>query len=56
MVRVIHGYGTMFYDEKLYESPCPFCKVKLQPQTIVNIGYRYAKVKFTGRKATGEKV
>ena len=56
MVWVSLGYGTMFYAEKLYDSPCPICKVDLMPQTIVNIGYRYAKVKFTGRKTTGEKV
>ena len=56
MVWVPLGFGTMFYTEKLYECPCPICEVELQPETIVNIGYRYAKVKFFGRKATGEKV
>lgn len=56
MVWVPLGFGTMFYAEKLYESPCPICKVELKPDSILNIGYRYAKVKFVGRKSTGERV
>lgn len=56
MVWVSLGFGTMFYAEKLYECPCPKCNVELQPETILNIGYRYAKVRFVGRKSTGEKV
>lgn len=55
MVWVPLGYGTMQYAEKLYECPCPMCKVVLEPENIVNIGYRYAKVKFVGRKAVDKK-
>lgn len=56
MVWVPLGYGSIIFAEKVYECPCPICKVVLQAQTITNIGYRYAKVKFVGRKSNGEKV
>ena len=56
MVWVTVGYGLIIFGDKVFECPCPICKVELKPQTISNIGYRYAKVKFTGRKSNGEKV
>ena len=56
MVWVTLGYGPIVYAEQVFECPCPICKVELQAHTITNIGYRYAKVKFTGRKSNGEKV
>lgn len=52
MVWVKLGYGTMLYAKKMFKCPCPKCNVNLKPENIVNIGYRYAKVKFEGRKAT----
>lgn len=55
MVWVPLGYGEMQYAEKLFECPCPICKLELEPENIVNIGYRYAKVKFVGRKENDKK-
>lgn len=56
MVWVTVGYGLINFADQVFECPCPICGVILQAQTITNIGYRYAKVKLTGRKSNGEKV
>lgn len=55
MVWIPLGYGQFKYSEMQPACPCPICRVDLLEGNIVNIGYRYAKVKVVGRKENDKK-